>query len=137
MDGNIPKYVKVAIALVLIGSITLEAYPFKDWSWINPTQYENDFPIPPEDDLSYRLYCGASPGGPYDLFSTLLEEPSPVNLDMGALVANAPGTYYCVSTATSSLHNTESAYSNEVNFTVLPADLGLRPKPPVLSVGSG
>ena len=131
------RVTKGAIALVLVGSITIQAYPFKDWSWIGPTQYENDFPIPAEDDLSYTLYCGITPGGPYDVFSTLLEEPSPINIDMGPLVMNAPGTYFCVSTATSSLHNTESVYSNEVNFTVLPADLGLRPKPPVLSVGSG
>jgi hypothetical protein len=49
-------------------------------------------------------------------------------------VANSPGTYYCVATAASTLHGTESRYSNEVNFTVLPTDLGLTPKPPVLSL---
>jgi hypothetical protein len=122
------------VAIILLGSLTIQADPFKTWDWISPTEYENDSLIPASDELSYRLKCGAIEGGPYNLYeTTMIDKPS--LQDMGPLVANAPGTYYCVATATSSAHATESAPSNEVNFTVLPSDLGLRPKPPVLSLG--
>ena len=110
-----------------------QADPFKTWDWDAPVNYENGVPIPAADDLSYTLNCGTTSGGPYDVFSTLLNEPPPdVDVDMGPLVNNTPGDYYCVATATSILHGTESGPSNEVNFTVLPGDLGLRPEPPVL-----
>lgn len=122
------------IAAILLGSLTIQADPFKSWNWTAPTQYENDIPIPADDDLSYTLKCGVSAGGPYDRFEAMLKEPPPDLQDMGLLVQNTPGTYYCVATARSSLHGTESANSNEVNFTVLPTDLGLTPKPPVLSL---
>jgi len=122
------------VAIILLGSLTIQADPFKTFDWISPSEYENNTAIPASDELSYRLKCGASIGGPYNLYeTTMIEKPS--LQDLGPLVANLPGTYYCVSTATSSLHNTESAASNEVNFTVLPSELGLRPKPPVLSLG--
>jgi hypothetical protein len=122
------------VAIILLGSLTIQADPFKTFDWISPTEYENNTPIPTTDELSYRLKCGGLEGGPYDLFeTTMIEKPS--LQDLGPLVMNTPGTYYCVATATSSLHNLESGPSNEVNFTVLPSDLGLRPKPPVLSLG--
>jgi hypothetical protein len=122
------------VAIILLGSLTIQADPFKTFDWTAPTEYENDALIPASDELTYRLKCGVLGGGPYDLFeTTLIEKPSVQ--DMGPLVANTPGTYYCIATATSLLHSTESAPSNEVNFTVLPSDLGLRPKPPVLSLG--
>jgi hypothetical protein len=122
--------------LLLLGAITIQADPFKQWDWAAPTEYENGSLIPESDDLSYTLKCGVAAGGPYDRFETMLTEPPPDNQDMGLLVQNTPGEYYCIATARSSLHGTESAPSNEVNFTVLPSDLGLRPKPPVLSITS-
>jgi hypothetical protein len=128
------RAIQAAVMLVLLGSLTIQADPFKEWNWTGPTEYENGTLIPAEDDLSFNLYCGTTEGGPYDQYSALLTEPPPDVQDMGPLVMNTPGTYYCVSTATSSLWNSESAYSNEVAFTVLPSDLGLRPKPPVLSL---
>jgi hypothetical protein len=130
------KWVRFAVVVFLLGALTIQADPFKTWSWEGPTEYENGFPIPTSDELSYRLLCGVSEGGPYDRMEMLLDTPSPSVQDMGALVENNPGTYYCVSTATSSVWNLTSEYSNEVNFTVLPSDLGLRPKPPVLSLVS-
>lgn len=127
------------VAAVLIGSLTIDvvvqADPFKTWSWISPTEYVNEMPIPASDELSYNLLCGVAAGGPYDLVDMLIITPSPSLQDMGSLVMNSPGTYYCVMTATSSVWFEPSGYSNEVNFTVLPSDLGLRPKPPVLSLG--
>lgn len=122
-------------AIVLLGSLTIQADPVKTWNWTGPNEYENNMPIPAEDALSFRLKCGATLGGPYDQYETLLDDSPPSIQDMGALVMNTPGTYYCVATAMSSLHGLESGPSNEVAFTVLPGDLGLRPKPPVLSLG--
>lgn len=125
------------VAIVLLGSLTIQADPIKTWNWTGPTQYENNTPIPAADALSFRLKCGSIEGGPYDQYETLLDATPPSIQDMAPLIMNTPGTYYCVATATSSLHGLESGSSNEVNFTVLPGDLGLRPKPPVLSLGSG
>ena len=126
------KTTKLLITFVLLGSLTIQADPFKTWNWTGPTEYENNTQIPPEDALSYSLFCGVIEGGPYELYTTLLNNSPPSIQDMGPLVQNSPGNYYCVATATSLLHNTESAPSNEVLFTVLPTDLGLRPKAPVL-----
>jgi hypothetical protein len=124
------------VAITLLGSLTFgTADPIKTWNWTGPTEYENDTPIPAEDSLSFRLKCGSILGGPYDQYETLLDDAPPSLQDMAPLVMNTPGTYYCVATATSLLHGTESAPSNEVAFTVLPSDLGLRPKAPVLSLG--
>jgi hypothetical protein len=129
------RTVQLLVAAILLGSLTVGADPFKTWNWTAPTEYENNTPIPAADVLSYNLYCGTAEGGPYETYAALLDASPPSIQDMGALVQNTPGTYYCVATATSVLNNTESAYSNEVNFTVLPTDLGLIPKPPVLSLG--
>lgn len=128
------KTVRWSVALLLLGSLTIQADPFKEWNWTGPTQYENGTIIPPEENLLFTLKCGVTAGGPYDRFETALEKPPPHLEDMGLLVQNQPGDYYCISTARSSLWGTESDPSNEVNFTVLPSDLGLRPKPPVLSI---
>lgn len=132
------KRLRFAAVMFLLGVLTIQiqADPFKTWSWTGPTEYENNMPIPTSDEMSYNLLCGSTEGGPYDQMEMLLDTPSPSVQDMGALVMNTPGTYYCVSTATSSEWGLTSAYSNEVNFTVLPSDLGLRPKPPVLSLVS-
>lgn len=129
------RFVQITVAAVLLGSLTIQADPIKTWSWTAPTEYENNTPIPTSDILSYTLYCGVTEGGPHDQFITAMNTPPPQDMDMAPLVGNQPGTYYCVLTATSSLYLEESAPSNEVNFTVLPGDLGLRPKPPVLSLG--
>ena len=130
------KWARFAAVVFLLGTLTIQADPFKTWSWTGPDQYENDMPIPTSDELSFNLLCGTNSGGPYDLTEMLIDTPSPSIQDMGSLVMDSPGTYYCVLTATSSAWNLTSDYSNEVNFTVLPTDLGLRPKPPVLSLVS-
>jgi hypothetical protein len=130
------KWVRFAAVVFLLGTLTLQADPFKTVEWTGPDEYVNNLPIPDSDEISHRLLCGVTEGGPYDLTEMLIDSPSPSLEDMGALVMDNPGTYYCVMTATSSTWNLTSAYSNEVNFTVLPSDLGLRPKPPVLSLVS-
>jgi len=124
------------VAIVLIGSLTIQANPFKTFDWVEPTEYENNLPIPEEDVLNINILCSANAGGPYTIeFGVVDELAPPTVLDVGSLVQNTPGTYYCVATAASVLHGTTSVHSNEVNFTVFPTDLGLTPKAPVLSIG--
>ena len=131
---TLKKVVQLTVAAILLGALTIQADPFKTFNWTGPDEYENNLPIPAEDILSYNLFCGSVEGGPYDTYAQLLTPQPPSVEDMAALVMNTPGTYYCVATATSLLHNLESVPSNEVNFTVLPGELGLRPKAPVLSI---
>lgn len=128
------KKLRVLFALLLLGSITIQADPFHEWSWTAPTAYENGSQIPATDNLIFTLKCGTDQGGPYDKFEAVLAKPPPDTLDMGLLVQNKPGSYFCIATATSTLYSSESDPSNEVNFNVLPSDLGLRPQPPVLSL---
>jgi hypothetical protein len=128
------KIARWCTALLLLGSLTIQADPFHEWSWTAPTQYENGSAIPSTDNLMYTLKCGITQGGPYDRFEAVLQKPPPDTLDMGLLVQGQPGSYFCIATATSTLYSAESDPSNEVNFTVLPSDLGLRPKPPVLNL---
>lgn len=127
------KLLQGIVALALIAGIVI-ADPFKTWSWTEVDTYENGTPIPSADVLSYDLMCGTTQGGPYDQYSALLGDAPPSLQDMGPLVQNTPGDYYCVATVTSLIHGTTSEASNEVNFTVLPSELGLRPNPTVLSL---
>ena len=124
------RHLRIVVVLILLGSLTIQADPFKEWNWAEPTEYENNVPIPSGDDLTYTLYCGTTEGGPYDAFSTNMDKPPPQNIDMAPLVGNNPGTYYCVATARSSIYGTESGFSNEANFTVTSGDLGYVPRPP-------
>ena len=126
--------VKVAVASFLLGSLTVQGNPFKIWNWTVPATYENLQPIPVGDTLTYTLYCNDSPGesGPPYEVAIALDDPGapPSTEDMDPIVQSRAGTYYCVSTARSSIHGTESVYSNEANFTVTPGSLGLVPNPP-------
>lgn len=127
------KYVKMLVAIVLLGSLTVQADPFKTWNWTPPTNYENGQIIPTTDGLSYTLYCNdvsGDIGPPYEVLIPLDDPGAPPSYeDMGLVVAGQAGTYYCVATATSS-NGSESGYSNETNFTVTVADLGFVPRPP-------
>ena len=127
------KSLKILVALLLLGSLTLDAQPFKTWSWVGPSVYENGDPII-ADPLTFRLHCGIDQGGPYPTTVLLDLQTSPALQDMVALVMGLPGTYYCVETATSSLFGSTSEYSNEANFTVTPASLGFVPVPPILTL---
>ena len=110
------------------------ADPMKTWYWEAPAFYENQQAIQPGDLTGYRLYCGMEEGGPYPANQIFSEQSPPSLEDMAFVVAGLPGTYYCVSTVSSLVHLTTSGFSNEVNFTVLPGDLGFVPQPPVLEL---
>ena len=128
------KLLQGAIALVLLGSLTISADPFKTWFWDDPTAYENGTPIPGGDLVNRKLLCGVNSGGPYPAEQVFDMQAPPSAEDMAFVVGGMLGTYYCVSTVESAQYLTESDISNEVNFTVLPTDLGLKPNPPVLSL---
>lgn len=124
---------KVVVAVLLLGSLTISAEPFKTWSWVGPSVYENGDPII-ADPLTFRLHCGIEQGGPYPTTITLDLQTPPALQDMVSLVMGLPGIYYCVETATSSLFGSTSGFSNEANFTVTPASLGFVPVPPILTL---
>jgi len=134
MSISFKRFGQAVIALILLGSLTIQADPFKVWNWDEPTQYENNNPIPVSDTLVYELHCNNTPGEagpPYDVIIALDDPGAPPSTeDMAAVVNGTPGTYYCAATATSTAINTTSGFSNEANFTVTPGDLGAVPKPP-------
>ena len=128
------RRIRFAVAIFLLGALTIQADPFKTWSWIAPTQYENNSSIPGDDLTAFTLHCGMESGGPYPASQIFNMQAPPSLEDMAFVVAGLPGTYYCVSTVSSVAHLTTSGFSNEINFTVLPGTLGFVPKPPVLSL---
>ncbi len=128
------KWIKVLIAVVLLGSLTIQADPLKTWQWTDPVEYDNNTPIPGGDLTSKTLLCGMISGGPYPASKEFEMQVSPSIEDMDFVVAGLPGTYYCVSTVASLAWLTTSDFSNEVSFTVLPGTLGFVPKPPILSL---
>lgn len=127
------RWIKGLIAVILLGSLTIQADPIKTWQWTDPVEYENNAPIPGGDLTAKTLHCGMISGGPYPASKEFEMQSSPSIEDMEFVVAGLPGTYYCVSTVSSLQHLTTSEFSNEVGFTVLPGTLGFVPKPPVLS----
>lgn len=131
---SMKRAIQTLIATVLLGSLTLQADPIKTWNWVAPTAYENGTPIPGGDLEAYTLHCGMQAGGPYVASQVFEMQVSPSDEDMAFIVQGMPGTYYCAATVRSVAHGTESGYSNEVNFTVLPESLGLVPRPPILSL---
>ncbi len=128
------KVIQVLMATLLLGSLTIQADPFKSWSWTDPVQYENATNIPGGDLFNRNLMCGMELGGPYPAEKVFDMQAPPSLEDMAFVVAGLPGNYYCVSTVTSAQYGTTSGFSNEVNFTVLPGSLGFVPNPPILSL---
>ncbi len=128
------KYRILALMAVLATlTVTIVAEPFYTWDWVAPTAYENGNAIV-GDTLTHTLYCGITEGGPYPNSMAFDQQSPPALQDMVFAVMGSPGTFYCVSTATSSLFGSESAPSNEANFIVTPSDQGFVPLPPILSL---
>ena len=129
------RLLQIVVAVLLFGSLTIQADPWKLWNWTEPVSYTNGNPIPASDMLHYELLCNDIPGEqgpPYEVLIQL-DDPGapPSNEDMDIVVQGRPGAYYCVSTATSSAFGTTSEYSNEANFTVTADSLGFVPNPPL------
>lgn len=135
------KPVSLLLGSVMAGILVLfaagiYAAPFSDFSWTPPTNYENGTVIDSATDtLTYSLYCSGTSGGPYDLLASNLTGNSINGQDVTSCVNGVAGTYYYVATATSSLYNSESAFSGEASRTYTSVDLGQIPNPPtILSV---
>lgn len=126
------KAIKIIAAAALLGSLTIQAAPDKTFDWTAPTLYENGQSIPAGDLTNYTLHCGTAAGGPYPVSRAFSSQSPPSLEDMAFVVQGQPGTYFCVSTVESAAHGTTSGFSNEVNFSVSPADLGFVPQAPVL-----
>ena len=122
-----------AIGVMFALAPNLDAAPNTDFTWTEPTNYEDATVIPATDSLSYTLYCSNVSGGPYTVYGVIgVDTTSAVAVDLNACVGGVPGTYYFVLTATSADFNAESAYSNEASRTYTAVDLGKVPLPPVI-----
>ena len=128
------RIIQGVVWAVLLGSLTIQADPFKTWTWTEPTQYENGNPIHSTDTITYTLYCNdtsGEQGEPYEIAIALDDPGAPPSIeDMAPVVRGRAGTYYCVATAASFAFNTESAFSAETNFIVTAASIGNVPRPP-------
>jgi len=127
------KWLSMAVLLIAgLGPTLAFAAPNSDFSWTEPTQYEDGTTIPASDVLGYRIYCGSAQGGPYPYVYDVGSAVQAAVQDVGTCVQGLPGTYYFVATATSSTFNEESNFSNEATRTYTAADLGKVPLPPTL-----
>lgn len=96
-----------------------------------PTQYEDGTMIPTTDTLTYKVYCGSAQGN-YPFVFDAPNLDTGTTIDISACVAGSPGTYYFVATATSTVHVTESGWSNETSRVYTASDLGKTPLAPTL-----
>lgn len=126
----------MAVGLVgaLLTSPIAETAPNTDFSWTEPTNYEDGTVIPNTDVLTYKLSCSTTSGPTYEfpIGSIGVDTNSATLVDVGSCVQGIPGTYYFVLTATSADFGSESVYSNEISHTFTADDLGKVPNAPVL-----
>lgn len=127
---------KFKLPVLLIGWLSLlsvvSATPLSDFTWTPPTNYNDGTVIPSSDTLTYRLYCSTTSGSGYIFINSYVGGSSAQSVDVSACVNGVPGTYYFVATASSSVYNSESAYSNEITRTYTATDLGKVPNAPIL-----
>ena len=119
----------LGVSLLLFVVVAI-AEPLINFTWDDPTTYNNGTLIPSGDLERRTLKCGDTAGGPYPAEVEFQSQTPPSLEDMAFLVGNQPGTYYCVTTVWSAQYGTESGPSNEANFTVGPVDTGHIPGPP-------
>lgn len=93
---------------------------------ILPTQYQDNSPIVAEDTITVDWYVSTTPGGPY----SQITGPDICSFTLD-LTSYNEGNYYFVTVVHSSLYNTYSANSNEVEVRRIAP---LVPKAPTLSV---
>lgn len=96
-------------ALLFTLSLTVQAGHL-NWTYTAGT-------VPP---TTWVTLCGPSTGNYTMRTVTPVLNPPQLTLDIGSM-GLAPGTWYCVMAAASSITNTQSVNSNEASFTVGPA----------------
>jgi hypothetical protein len=128
------KFLIAGLAMLTLFGVA-SAAPNTTFNWTLPLNYE-DGSVITGDPLDIILYCGNTSGGPYNFTYAVGTDISVIALlDVGSCVQGVPGTYFFVSTATSTLFGTTSIFSNETQKTYTAGDLGKVPLPPaVLSV---
>ena len=130
------RFIQLVVAAVLLGSLTIQADPFKLWQWTDPIHYENGQIIPAGDLIENTLHCGIEAGGPYPASIQFDSQFSPSREDMDFVVSGNPGIYYCVSSVSSLEYGLRSGYSNEIDFSVAASVPDVAPELPV-KTGSG
>lgn len=129
------RSIKIVVAAILLGSLTVQADPILTWNWDPATTYENGLPREADDVWQTTLHCNTTPGEtgePYEIqFSLDTPGSPPSQQDMAALVqVGGLGTYYCAATHYSQKYAAESEFSAEANFTVTAQSTGYVPTPP-------
>lgn len=130
------KTLQIMVAVLLLGSITVgnsQAPPITHTFQCTPaTTYENGLPFDTDDVITDTLHCGDFAGGPYPVQTVFVCQANTV-VDVGFVVSNTPGTFYCRAVHHSAKHNSQSRFSDdEANFTVTSDQLGYVPNPPGL-----
>lgn len=129
------KKLKIFIAVILLGSLTVQADPLVTWNWTPALTYENGLARDADDNWTTTLHCNTTPGDqgePYEIMFSLDTPGAPPSVqDMAALVQSGGlGTYYCAATHYSTKYLSQSGFSNETFFTATPQTTGFVPNPP-------
>ena len=120
------------VILALLYALVASAEPIASFSAQAPATYESGEAIAADDTISYTVYCSIIQGGPYNYSFPAPNLNAGTQIDVSACVQGEPGTYYFVSTASSSKYSSTSAYSNEASRTWTAEELGLVPNAPTL-----
>lgn len=126
---------KILVVLIVLGALFLvpnvtKAVPTSTFTATEPTEYTDGTTIPVEDVLTFLVYCGGTSGS--RTFSYSVPDLDSISIDVGTCVQGQVGTYYFVATATSTVHGTESVYSNEITRTYIITDIPKTPNAPTL-----
>lgn len=106
----------VAVVLALVAFVASAIDHTSTFTWSPPTTYSDGTALDPTDLLTYRIQCGLTEGGPYDLVSVEIPNVPPDRASHTETFDLPPGIYHCVmQAATAGGYSTDS---NQVFFTV-------------------
>lgn len=127
------RAVQTLVALVLLGSLTIQADPMITDTYQKATTYENGFPRESDDVFTEGWMCGPTSGGPYTVEIGVTDPNAPPSFeDFGPCVTEGAGTYYRRGFTDSSKYGRSRLSDGERSFIVTEQDLGFVPNPPVL-----
>lgn len=110
-----------SLLLFFVASSALAGPTDATLTWTPPTEYEDATPLPLNEIQSYKVYYGATNGGPYTSTTTVSGATTSVTIS-----SLTRGTWYFVVT-TIATNGLESVYSAQVSKTIMSNS---RPKPP-------
>lgn len=121
------------IAIILLGSITIQADPIITDTYVKATAYENGFPRESDDVFTEAFLCGPTSGGPYLVEIAVTDPNAPPSVeDFAPCVTEGAGTYYRRGVTYSSKYGRSRLSDGERSFTVTAQDLGFVPNPPII-----